>query len=149
MYPRVVCFTLALILGTSATADEKKKGVNTFANLSYVVDNSSDQKITFKVRSAKKTGANLHDLRLVTVKPYGVEDGRDAIYYNTASPVHATFYLEVQGEDVAELPILFNTALDNPTLGSYINPAREHLDVFVYFDQHDGWVCYGQILPNH
>lgn len=149
MYPRVVCFTLALILGVSAFADEKKRGQNLFANLSYTVNNSSEDKIQLRVYSAKKNGDNARYANLATVKEFEVESGREAIYYNTASEAHATFYIVVKGKRVADRPFLFNSELDNPTIGYEINPAREHLDVFVYHSDQQGWVAFWQILPNH
>ncbi len=149
MYPRVLCFTLALILCASVFADEKKKSVNLYANLSYTVDNSSEEHMKLRVFSCKKNGLNAHTTTLASVKPEGVVRSRDAIYYNTATVPNVAFTIEVDGVDVAALYVNFNSLPDNPTLGNEINPAVEHLDVFVYKDQHEGWVAYWQVLPNH
>lgn len=151
MYSRLACFVMLLLLGFgvgfAAEARKHPKPINLVANLSYVINNSSDETIVISALSKKKKGQADTEVRLVTVKPYGVEQSKSAIYYYVNDNVgHVSIFVDVNRKTVAQKSFEFNTLPRNGTTNPYINPAKEKIDVFVY-KSNGNWTAFWQVLP--
>lgn len=147
MSARCLCFGLAILIGISIHADEKKKNTNQLVQMNYTWSNSSNKTITLYVESSKKKGDKETVQNLGSLDAYAGSRGRTGIYYHTnTTAFHATFSVKVGGQVVATKGFNFNGLASNLQTGNAINPAAEHLDVYVYQNEDGTWIAVWSVV---